>query len=467
MVNIFALTPEQTMGMSDKMVEQGMFDKPGMMEMKGMPEMSNMSGMDSMSNMKGMPPKGGINDQKASSSMKMKGMEQATTSNMAIMTQKKTVDMEMPPTDEMGKDMQHFQKSMIDDSRNGKQYSSNFGFLASDVSSAQNIAVDGIDSERPWPPYAKLRSMKSTSFSNDKPRRDIRLTLDGDMERYVWFLNKKSLSESDTIRIKEGEIVRFIMINRTMMHHPMHLHGHFFRVINGQGEYSPLKHTVDVAPMSTTVIEFDANEKGDWFFHCHLLYHMKTGMARLIHYQDFKAPADVLKIRQDLFKESWYFSGQAEILSNMIEGFLSIANTRNIFTAEWEAGWQNVDETQWEGSLILERYFNRFFSVFAGVNSDGEDNEIDKTRGVAGVKYLLPLNIESRSWVDTDGGARFMLEKEFELTPRLGVRLETQYDTHENWENSANLGYRLFKNIALTVKWHSNYKWGAGFILNF
>jgi hypothetical protein len=55
-----------------------------------------------------------------------------------------------------------------------------------------------------------------------------------------------------------------------MMHHPMHLHGHFFRVINGHGEYSPLKHTVDVAPMSTTVIEFYGDEVGDWFFHCRL-----------------------------------------------------------------------------------------------------------------------------------------------------------------------------------------------------
>ena len=114
--------------------------------------------------------------------------------------------------------------------------------------------------------------------------REVRLTLDGDMERYVWFLNNKALSESDDILVREGEVVRFILINRTMMHHPMHLHGHFFRVVNGQGDRSPLKHTVDVAPMSTTVIEFDADERGDWFFHCHLLYHMKNGMARVVHY---------------------------------------------------------------------------------------------------------------------------------------------------------------------------------------
>ena len=77
------------------------------------------------------------------------------------------------------------------------------------------------------------------------------------------------------------------MINRTMMHHPMHLHGLFFRVINGRGNRAPLKHTVDVAPMTTTVLKFMADEPGDWFFHCHLLYHMMSGMARVVEYESF------------------------------------------------------------------------------------------------------------------------------------------------------------------------------------
>ena len=117
--------------------------------------------------------------------------------------------------------------------------------------------------------------------------REVRLTLDGDMERYVWFLDGTALWEDDTIRVRAGEVVRFVMVNRTMMHHPMHLHGHFFRVVNGQGDRAPLKHTVDVAPMSTTVIEFAADELGDWLFHCHLLYHMESGMARVVRYEGY------------------------------------------------------------------------------------------------------------------------------------------------------------------------------------
>jgi hypothetical protein len=165
----------------------------------------------------------------------------------------------------------HTREADHDVARTGKKYGADFRLLAADVSASKNLAVDGMDPGRPWPPYANLRSTKPTAFPQDKPVREIRLTLDGDMERYVWFLNNKPLSESDSIRIREGEVVRFIMVNRTMMHHPMHLHGHFFRVINSQGDYSPLKHTVNVAPMSTTVIEFYTDEVGDWFFHCHLL----------------------------------------------------------------------------------------------------------------------------------------------------------------------------------------------------
>jgi hypothetical protein len=324
-----------------------------------------------------------------------------------------------------------------------------------------------MDPSRPQAPYKKFRAVSSTALPEDSPVREVRLTLDGDMERYVWFLNNKPLSESDSILIRKGEVVRFIMINRTMMHHPMHLHGHFFRVINGQGDRSPLKHTVDVAPMSTTVIEFDANEFGDWFFHCHLLYHMKSGMARLVHYEDYILYPELAAVRPQLYKESWYIWGQADVLSNMTEGSFTLSNTRNILTLEWEAGWQEVDETEWEGIVTWDRYFNRFFTIFAGVDFLGGGDELDDTRGVLGFSYLLPLNIESRSWIDTDGGARFNLDKEFELTPRLVLYGEAEYDTHDLWEGKAGLSYLVSKNISLLGQWHSEFAWGGGIQVRF
>lgn len=432
---IFSLTPAGTMGMSDREVEAGKFDQPGMMGMGSM----HMGSMDHPSSV-------GTGDTSHDVSMPM----------------------EHPATSAQG--MEHGGHSMAispQPSRIGKHYGTDFSFLAADVSASKNLAVDGMDPSRPWPPYAKLRATRPTAFSKDKLVREIRLTLDGDMERYVWFLNNKPLSESDSIRIRKGEVARFIMINRTMMHHPMHLHGHFFRVINGQGDYAPLKHTVNVAPMSTTVIEFDANEFGDWFFHCHLLYHMESGMARVVHYEGFTLDPQLAEVRPNLYKESWYFWGQANALSSMTDGFLMLSNTRNILTAEWEVGWQEVDDTEWEGIFTYDRYINRFFTILAGADLLGEGDDLDHTRGVFGFRYLLPLNLESRVWIDTDGGARFNLSKSFELTPRLALLGEAQHDTHDKWEGSAGVSYRVHKRLSFVVRWNSDYGLGAGFQILF
>ncbi len=440
-----ALTPAGTMGMPDDKVNAGKFDQPGMMGMGSM----NMGTDHSME---------GMDQSESHSGMQMDTMNHAP----AAEGMSHGAEMEMLGSVSSNEDMEHGTHSMPRESRSGKKYSSDFRFLASDVSASRNLAVDNMDPARPWPSYAKLKSIKPTSFDKDKPVREIRLTLDGDMERYVWFLNNRPLSETDSILIHEGEVTRFIMINRTMMHHPMHLHGHFFRVINGQGDHAPLKHTVDVAPMSTTVIEFDANESGDWFFHCHLLYHMKSGMARLVHYDNFEPSPEVAAIRPNIYKDSWYFWGEADVLTNMTEGFLMLSNIRNILTAEWEVGWQEVDDTEWESIVTYGRYINRFFTMFAGVDLMGEKDELDKTRGIVGIHYLLPLNIESRGWIDTDGGARFILDKSLELSPRLSLSGEAEYDTHEEWEGSVNLSYILTKNISLIGRYHSEYSWGGG-----
>ena len=452
--SIWALTPAGTMGMPDAQIASGMFDQPGMMGMQDMP-------MDQGHTM-------GQGEHTATAS----GVPNMSSEKMPALGGHKMPAATMPETHEMMTDgeTRHDTDTMPEtqgNERKGKKYAKNFSPFASDVSSMNDLATDGMDPKRPWPPYAKLRAIEPTVFDTGKPVRDIRLTLDGDMQRYVWFLNKKPLSESDVIQIRAGEKVRFIMINRTMMHHPMHLHGHFFRVINGQGDHAPLKHTVDVAPMSTTVIEFKANEFGDWFFHCHLLYHMKSGMARVIHYDGYQPNPDVAAVRSNLFKESWYAWGEADVLSNMTEGSLTLADTRNIFEAQWEAGWQNVDETDWEGLLTYDRYLNRFSSIFAGADFMGEGGTTEESRCVLGFRYLLPLNFESMIWVDTDGGARMKIDKEFTLTPRLALVGEIQYDTHDLWEGKTGLSYMLTKSVSLLGQWHSEFGWGGGIQVRF
>jgi CopA family copper-resistance protein len=447
LLSLFSLTPAGTMGMPDSMVEKGMFDEPGMM---------GMHGMDHRPDHSSTPPSGHPMHDSSSSDMKtehdtMPSMEEGATMGTAGKTMKHTMDRSMG---------EHTAPVP------GRQYGSRVGFLEADIASRDNLARDGSDL-RPWTPYDQLRAPAPTFFPKDKPVRDIRLTLDGDMERYVWFMNNKPLSETDHILIKEGEVVRFIMINRTMMHHPMHLHGHFFRVVNAQGHHAPLKHTVDVAPMSTTVIEFYAGEVGDWFFHCHLLYHMKSGMARLIHYQDFTPDPGVQAVRHKLNKDPWYFWGEADALSNMTEGSLTLANTRTTLEASWEVGWQEVDDTEWEGITTIGWYMNRFTSFFAGVDVMGEGSDKEEARGVFGLSYLLPLNLETSAWVDTEGGTRVMLEKELELTPRFGLHGEVEFATHKDGEGAVSLHYMLTRDVSLVGKWHSDFGYGGGIQIRF
>jgi hypothetical protein len=349
----------------------------------------------------------------------------------------------------------------------GTRWAYDFAPLAGDVASSPSLAQDGMDSRRPWPPYAQLKATRPTAFDPQRKVREIRLTLDGNMERYVWLINNRPLSEQDDILIKQGEVVRLIMINRTMMHHPMHLHGHFFRVVNGQGDFAPLKHTVDVAPMSTTVIEFDADETGDWFFHCHLLYHMMAGMARLVHYQGFTPPPEVMALRPRLYGESWYPQIEGSLLSNMSEGVARLASTRNVLALEWEVGWQKVENTEWELIPTWDYHLNRFTSVFIGGDLLGEKDKLDKARGVLGLRYLLPYNIHSRLWVDSDLGGRVELGKAWDLTPRLALYGNWKYDTHEFWEAEAGISYMINRHLSLVAQWNSDYGWGAGLGLSF
>jgi CopA family copper-resistance protein len=113
------------------------------------------------------------------------------------------------------------------------------------------------------------------------PTREIVVRLQGNMERYIWTLNGKKFGEGPPIDVKFGERVRITFINETMMAHPMHLHGMFFEVENGQPPgLTPEKNVIVVAPGRTQSIVLTANEAGEWPLHCHLLYHMNSGMMQ-------------------------------------------------------------------------------------------------------------------------------------------------------------------------------------------
>ncbi len=130
--------------------------------------------------------------------------------------------------------------------------------------------------------YADLR-YAGVQKDQRPPERTIEVNLDGNMERYIWTINDKKFSEAEPIRLKYGERVRLKFTNHTMMAHPMHLHGMFVQLENGQPAAKlPNKHTVIVPPGGSYSVLLTADAAGEWAFHCHLLYHMMSGMMRKV-----------------------------------------------------------------------------------------------------------------------------------------------------------------------------------------
>jgi FtsP/CotA-like multicopper oxidase with cupredoxin domain len=305
--------------------------------------------------------------------------------------------------------------------------------------------------------YSMLSSPHSTKLPEANPVREIRLELTGNMERYVWAFDNRTLSEADKILIRQGENVRFILVNRTMMHHPMHLHGHFFRVVEGQGDFAPLKHTVDVPPMGTVVMEFEANEEKDWFFHCHILYHMMSGMARVVSYEGSTVDPLLEEARKDMREmtdHDWFFWGEAAAMSHMHEGEVELSNTRNGLRADWEANW----EGEYEIDADYQRFLSRFLGIYAGGTFTDEDE-----RGVVGIRYVLPLYIESDLRVDTEGDVRLELGSSLALSSRL--ELVWMVNTDEEWEVGAE--YVLTKHLSIAGSYHSEFDGGAGLLVRF
>jgi len=99
------------------------------------------------------------------------------------------------------------------------------------------------------------------------------------MNRYIWTLNGQTMADAEPVALKFNERIKLTFVNESMMAHPMHLHGMFVQLLNGQpAERLPNKHTVIVEPGKSYTVMLTANEPGEWAFHCHLLYHMASGM---------------------------------------------------------------------------------------------------------------------------------------------------------------------------------------------
>lgn len=302
-----------------------------------------------------------------------------------------------------------------------------------------------------------LTAVMPTTLPKDANVHDLKMVLGGDMARYIWHINGRAIYEDRLIYINKGEIVRFTFQNETMMHHPMHLHGHFFRVLNESGDKSPLKHTVDVPPHGTRTIEFYANEPGQWMLHCHNLYHMKTGMARIVRYNDFKLPPEMEKNdQQDPHRlDHFYTYSSLEAGSNHAKGQFKLMRTWDEFDFQIESAdvdgknfeFKNPWET--EGNAFYRRWFSNFFNVIGGADFYNE-----RAYGLVGVGYILPLLIDSDVFVNHEGKFRFDLKKRFQWTKHFFS--DADFTWRPNW------GGERDSEFEVSLMYGPSWNWAAG-----
>ncbi|MDE0092327.1 MAG: multicopper oxidase domain-containing protein, partial [Oligoflexia bacterium] len=325
--------------------------------------------------------------------------------------------------------------------------------------------------------YDHLISKEKTNFSKKLPVREIEMNLTGNMWRYVWSINGKLLSEADKIKVRKGEVLRLILNNKTMMHHPMHLHGHFFRVINSHDNYSPLKHTVDVPPMSQLAIEFKPKEKGDWFFHCHVLYHMKSGMSRIFKYGNkrddrLKNYSENHVLKSD---RQWLQWGELDIMTHRLNIEATHSNAKNEWHIDGNFSWfdrhyKQQKELSIEGSY--EYFFTDFFRWSAGFEIENKKkgllNTINDLRflGKLGFKYLLPYFFDFSFFINHE--LELELELDYDLLLFNHVELfaegEVQISQFKSFSQEWELGlkYLMSQKLSLIGSYDSHFGWGAG-----
>ncbi|WP_246085347.1 multicopper oxidase domain-containing protein [Paucihalobacter ruber] len=348
--------------------------------------------------------------------------------------------------------------------------------------SIKDTAKFDYDTRKTYFNYDFLKATQPTTFPVDAQVNELLLNLTGNMNRYVWSINGVPLSETDKIKIKGGEVTRITLNNLTMMHHPMHLHGHYFRVVNKNGERSPLKHTVNVPPMEQVTIEFYNEEYGDWFFHCHVLYHMMSGMARIFSYD---TPRDermeAYPVKKLIHESNQYFHwGLARLGSNFNEVVLTSSNIRNEFGLRGEFDYKENAEIE----ISYNRYLNSWVRLYVGVNAENESpDSFDRinTVVVSGIKYFSPYMFSLDLSIDHQLRPRIRLDREFLLFPRIFLEGEYEYRADFGWvndfENGADfeeetewligLSYILSRNFSIQGNYNNQYGWGGGLLVRF
>jgi FtsP/CotA-like multicopper oxidase with cupredoxin domain len=280
--------------------------------------------------------------------------------------------------------------------------------------------------------YDRLKAVKKTNQSNRRQSiHTTKMMLTGFMGHYMWFINGKPEWKVKPILIQRGKRYRLIFINHSLMHHPMHIHGHWFILQNGHGAYDPLLHTIDVPPNSTVIADFDAKESGQWYFHCHNLYHMKAGMATMFRYKNAKNIPKYLAGH----KPAWYAKTHMDIggdfYREIYKGTINtlIGSDTNKFQLHVKDAEIKKGKTERANAdFFYWHLIDQFWAIKGGINY---------TYRPSGKPYLQP-------GIGVEGLMPFFIETDLRTYLRKGsIKFDLQFNRHTH------IYRRLFLNIGL------------------
>lgn len=342
----------------------------------------------------------------------------------------------------------------------------------------------------------------------------IRMELFGYMERYIWFINGLPEYKAKPILIEPGKRYRIIFTNNSMMRHPMHIHGHWFILRNGHGAYDPLLHTIEVPPGATAVADFDTDASGQWFFHCHHLYHMMAGMARTFQYttiidvakgsakpeakiadqpyfnrpivrEDITMPLDPSLVihpmghPQPLYLSSFFDVGEDPFHNAQRLTFKGLFgsgyNRLELFTNDAEVSQGKVDSADMD--IFYWRLISQFWAIKGGVNYFYRPAQTPYWQPGIGIEGLMPFFIDTnvRTYYHS-GSFKFdaELSRDTQITNnffiRLGIRgiAATKTVTQDGVGSGLNQMryivrpyYRISPGVALFTEFEHEQSYGA------
>lgn len=264
----------------------------------------------------------------------------------------------------------------------------------------------------------------------------------------------------------------------------MHLHGHDFRVLNGQGNQAPMKNTIDIMPMETDTLEFHADMTGDWFFHCHILYHMMSGMGRVFTYSEspinpYLSNPKFAARKLAAEDKKFHLMLENDFATNGNDGELMMQNTRWSMGTEWRLGYNS--QHGYETETHIGRYFGKMQWIMPFIGFDwryrkfgmdehpanlfGQNNTKDNRSVLSlGINYTLPMLIRFQMEIFTDGIFRLQLMRE---DIPLSRKTRASFMVNSDKEYMFGIQYLLSRAFAIRTHYDSDMGFGLGIGLRY